>query len=87
MLGSNLGNGNLAAVTKANYLCNQLGLDTISVGGTIACAMEMFEKGYITKEDTGGIELKFGNENRIPYYGKLKGLGIEAYSVVPPLGQ
>jgi len=61
MLGSNISNGNLAAVTKANYLCNQLGIDTISAGGTIACAMEMFEKGYLTKEDTGGIALEFGD--------------------------
>jgi aldehyde:ferredoxin oxidoreductase len=61
LLGSSLGNGNLAAVTKANYLCNQLGIDTISAGGTIACAMEMFEKGYLTKEDTGGIALEFGD--------------------------
>ncbi|SPD75430.1 Tungsten-containing aldehyde ferredoxin oxidoreductase [uncultured Desulfobacterium sp.] len=61
LLGSNLGNGNLAAVTKANYLCNQLGIDTISAGGTIACAMEMYEKGYLSKEDTGGIALEFGD--------------------------
>lgn len=61
LLGSNLGNGNLAAVTKANYICNQLGIDTISAGGSIACAMEMYEKGYLTKDDTGGIALEFGD--------------------------
>jgi aldehyde:ferredoxin oxidoreductase len=65
LLGSSLGNSNLASVTKANYICNQLGLDTISTGGTIACAMEMFEKGYLTKEDTGGLELKFGDSELI----------------------
>ncbi|SPD73405.1 Tungsten-containing aldehyde ferredoxin oxidoreductase (fragment) [uncultured Desulfobacterium sp.] len=65
LLGSNLGNGNMSSVTKANYLCNQFGLDTISVGGTIACAMEMFERGYLTKKDTGGIALKFGDEKLV----------------------
>jgi len=49
------------AIIKANELCNIYGLDTISTGGVIQWAMESFEKGVITKEDTGGIELKFGN--------------------------
>ncbi|MFO7792255.1 MAG: aldehyde ferredoxin oxidoreductase family protein [Candidatus Saliniplasma sp.] len=43
-LGANLGNFDLKKTTKANYLCNELGLDTISTGGTIACAMEMAER-------------------------------------------
>jgi len=60
MLGSNLEIDNLAAITKANYICNELGMDTISAGGAIACAMEMFEKGYISKEDAG-MGLKFGD--------------------------
>ena len=64
MLGSSLENGNLAAVTKANYLCNELGLDTISMGGTLACAMELYERGYLTKEDAG-LELKFGDEDLV----------------------
>ena len=46
-LGSACGVDNLAAITKANYLCNELGLDTISAGMTIACAMVMSEKGLI----------------------------------------
>lgn len=44
---------NLAAITKANYLCNELGLDTITMGGTIACAMELYERGYLTEKQTG----------------------------------
>jgi aldehyde:ferredoxin oxidoreductase len=44
---------NLAAVTKANYLCNELGLDTMSMGGTIACAMELFDRGYLSEEQIG----------------------------------
>jgi len=59
-LGSDCGVADLAAVTKANYLCNELGLDTISMGATIACAMEMFEKGVLTEAEAG-MELRFGN--------------------------
>jgi aldehyde:ferredoxin oxidoreductase len=51
----------LEAVALANYRLNELGIDTISFGGTLACAMELFERGYINKKDTGGIELSFGN--------------------------
>lgn len=50
----------LAAVTKANYLCNELGLDTISMGMTIACAMELAEKGFLPQEDVG-MPLGFGD--------------------------
>lgn len=60
-LGSYCGVSDLAAVVKANELCNKYGMDTISCGGTIAWAMECFEKGKITLDDTGGIELRFGN--------------------------
>jgi len=48
-------------IIKANELCNIYGLDTISTGAVISWAMESFEKGVLTKEDTDGIELKFGN--------------------------
>jgi aldehyde:ferredoxin oxidoreductase len=61
LLGSNCGVTDVKAVAKANDLCNLYGLDTISTGGTIAFAMECFERGLITKEDTGGLELRFGN--------------------------
>lgn len=50
-LGSDCGIDDLAAITKANYLCNELGLDTISMGSTVACAIELFENGYLKKED------------------------------------
>ena len=42
------------AVCKANFLCNEYGFDPITLGATIACAMELFEEGYLTEEDTGG---------------------------------
>ncbi|GAG86265.1 unnamed protein product, partial [marine sediment metagenome] len=49
------------AIIKAGELCNIYGLDTISTGNVIQWAMESYEKGVITKKDTDGIELKFGN--------------------------
>ena len=51
----------LEAICKANDLCNRYGLDTMSTGSTIAFAMEAFEKGILTTEDTDGIELTWGN--------------------------
>ena len=59
--GSFMGINDLAAICRANELCSLYSLDTISLGGTIAFAMECFEKGILTREDTGGIELRFGN--------------------------
>ncbi|MFX1297177.1 MAG: aldehyde ferredoxin oxidoreductase family protein [Promethearchaeota archaeon] len=49
------------AIIRAIELCDRYGIDTMSGGVTIAHAMECFEKGIINKEDTGGIELNFGN--------------------------
>lgn len=60
-LGPSLGVGNLELIARLNYLCNELGMDTITTGLTIACAMDMFEDGIITGEDTDGIELRFGS--------------------------
>jgi len=59
--GSYCGVGDLAAVAKANELCNRYGLDTIGTGATIAWAMDCFEKGLIGLPDTDGLELRFGN--------------------------
>ncbi|GAJ03552.1 unnamed protein product, partial [marine sediment metagenome] len=59
--GGQCGNDNLSAIIAAEELCDRYGLDTISTGNTIGFAMECFEKGLITKEDTDGIELKFGS--------------------------
>jgi aldehyde:ferredoxin oxidoreductase len=47
-MGADCGIDDLVWVTRANYLCNDLGLDAMSAGVTIACAMEMFEKGCIS---------------------------------------
>jgi aldehyde:ferredoxin oxidoreductase len=60
-LGSLCGIGDLRAISHGNQLCNAYSIDTIAVGTTIAFAMECYERGLITKADTGGIDLKFGN--------------------------
>ncbi|MEM4770738.1 MAG: aldehyde ferredoxin oxidoreductase family protein [Acidilobaceae archaeon] len=60
-LGADTGVGDLEAVTKANYLCNELGLDTISMGATIATLMELVEKGKIPAEKLRGLDVRWGN--------------------------
>ncbi len=59
-MGSNCGIDNLAALTKANYICNEQGMDTITMGCTVACAMELFEKGIIGEKEVGR-PLRFGD--------------------------
>ncbi len=56
-LGSYCGIDDLPAICHANELCNKYGIDTISGGATIAWAMEAFEAGVLTAEDTGGLEI------------------------------
>ena len=51
----------LEAITMAHYLSNDYGFDTISAGASIAFAMECYEKGILTKADTDGLEVAFGN--------------------------
>ena len=65
MFGSNLLNSNLESIIKLNDICNRYGLDTISVGACIAFAIECYENGIITKEDTDGIEMTWGNHKSI----------------------
>jgi aldehyde:ferredoxin oxidoreductase len=59
--GSYCGIDDLAAVSRANQLCNMYGLDTISCGATIAWAMDCYERGILNSEATDGIDLRFGN--------------------------
>ncbi len=59
--GSYCGIDNLAAISQANQVCNEYGVDTIACGATISFAMECYEKGIISKEQTGGLELKYGD--------------------------
>jgi aldehyde:ferredoxin oxidoreductase len=79
LLGSNLLVDNLRAVLKSNELCNRLGLDTITTGSVIGFAMEAFERGMLGREDTGGIDLTWGNveaiHSLIKQIASLEGLG------------
>ena len=60
-LGPLVGVSDSDAVIRASRLCDEMGMDTISTGATIAWAMECYERGIITPADTGGIDLRFGN--------------------------
>jgi aldehyde:ferredoxin oxidoreductase len=61
MMGPNCMIDDLGALCKANDICNLLGIDTIGTGAAIGFAMECYERGVITKKDTDGIELTWGN--------------------------
>jgi aldehyde:ferredoxin oxidoreductase len=54
-------NNDVASIIKANDICNRYGVDTISASTSIAFAIECYEKGIISQQDTGGIELTWGN--------------------------
>jgi len=80
-LGPDTGVDDLEALTYVNMVCNEQAIDPISYGATVAAAMELYEMGAITKEDTGGIELKFGNAEALcqitDLTGKAEGFGKE----------
>lgn len=63
--GSACGIDDLEAITEANTLCDLHGLDTISTPITIATAMELFKRGYITEEDCDGVNIEFGSTEAI----------------------
>ena len=69
----------LNAITLAHFLCNEYGIDIISAGNTIGFAMECYEKGILTKEDTGGLEINFGDADLlidlVHKIGKREGIG------------
>jgi aldehyde:ferredoxin oxidoreductase len=62
LLGANCGLGDMEDICRANYLCNELGMDTITTGAMISCAMELFEEGHLPEKDIG-YPLEFGNTN------------------------
>lgn len=78
-MGSYCGVSNLAAIACANQLCNMYGMDTISCGATIAWAMDCFERGLLTLDDTDGVVLRFGNAEAlmemVERIGKREGFG------------
>jgi aldehyde:ferredoxin oxidoreductase len=72
--GSDCGVSNMGEIIKANNWCNELGLDTISAGATIAAAMELYQRGYLKDEDLGGVPLEFGNDQAIVEWTKKMGM-------------
>ncbi len=63
--GSNCGNSNIESILMANYLCNDLGLDTISCGDTFALLMDLFELGVIKEADLDGYSMNWGEHESI----------------------
>lgn len=74
-LGAAVGVDDLDAATYAGYLCNELGMDPISLGGSIAAAMELFDIGALNTEHTGGLDLKFGSAEAMVKVTELVGRG------------
>ncbi len=78
-LGSGVGVSKLDAIIAANDRCDRLGLDTISTGRSISFAMELYEKGILTKKDTDGLALEWGDHHAvlqlIEQIAKREGLG------------
>ena len=80
-LGAATGVSDIDALTYANFICNEQGLDPISFGATVGAAMELFEDGVISTKDTDGLELKFGSAEAlttaVELTGKAEGFGKE----------
>ena len=80
-IGSDVEVDDLDAMTYVQFLCNEDGFDPITFGATVAAAMELYEIGAITKEDTGGLELKFKSAETLVKLAELtakgEGFGLE----------
>lgn len=78
-LGCDLDINDLKAIARAHHLCNHYGIDSISAGSTIAFATECFEKGLLTRADTEGLELTWGNAELmlklLELIGERRGIG------------
>jgi aldehyde:ferredoxin oxidoreductase len=79
LMGPLCGIYDIEAITRANYRANELGLDTMSYGGTLACAMELRERGLIGDADASGLALTFGDgralEALVALTARREGLG------------
>jgi aldehyde:ferredoxin oxidoreductase len=72
-LGAATGVNDLDALTYANFICNEQGLDPISFGATVGAAMDLYEEGTLTGKDTGGLEMKFGSAEALTQAAELVG--------------
>lgn len=84
-LGADTGVDDLDALTFANFVCNEQGFDPITFGSTMAAAMELYEMGLISDEETGGVALKFGSADALTRMAELVGKG-EGFGKVLGLG-
>jgi aldehyde:ferredoxin oxidoreductase len=79
LLGPNCGVDDYGAIIAANQLCDEIGIDTMSAGNAVALAMELYERGLISNQDTAGIEARFGNAQAlvelIRLIGERRGIG------------
>ncbi|MDD2215381.1 MAG: aldehyde ferredoxin oxidoreductase family protein [Eubacteriales bacterium] len=73
MCGPNLGITDKLDIIKINEMCSKYTMDTISFGGTVGYAMECYEKGILTKEDTDGLDLRFGNADAVIKLAEMTG--------------
>ena len=71
--GANVGNDDLSVISECNMLCNEYGMDAISVPCTIAAAMELYQRGYIKDEDCDGFPLKWGSKAALVEWTKRMG--------------
>ncbi len=78
-LGAGLSNTEIGAVVAADAKCDLLGLDTISTGNALGLACELYERGILTRKETGGLELEWGRHGAflqlIDQIGRREGLG------------
>lgn len=84
-MGAGTGTGDLEAATFANFMANEHGFDPITFGATLSAAMELYEEGVISKEDTGGVELKFGSAEALVAMAEAVGKG-EGFGKILGLG-
>jgi len=84
-LGADTGVDDLDALTFANFICNEQGFDPITFGSTLAAAMELYEMGVITDEETGGVALKFGSTEALTKMAELVAVG-EGFGKILGLG-
>lgn len=75
-LGPQCGVSDRESIARADYLCDYYGLDTISVGNCVGFLMECYERGLLTKEETGGIDLRSGNTDAMVTAVDLAGQGL-----------
>lgn len=77
--GSDCGINDLEQIINANHMCNEVGIDTISAGTTLAAAMELYQNGYVKDEELGGTKLEFGHGESITEWmrkiGRAEGFG------------